>query len=229
MRWERFALIFLLICSLTGCGIFDNRPISKIEVERNELITEPIFAIDCIENVNGKLGGMHCGTAFITTYKNQPVLITANHVIPDGPDTLIGFRTKNNKFVNLKFGRAYKIPDLDVVIFFITWSDVRVVPYEPVKYLDSYIVVSRGFIRKGKFYKPFPYSNFGKIQYIFGGKLYTTCRVYPGMSGGPLLRHDKVYAITTHTTSEGAMHTPLSLVFKMLDIKESEKGRLLTK
>lgn len=204
-------ILFILLIIFSGCSNLSER----YDIQRR---WESIFAVDYLVDDDNKFQ-LYCGTCFIIRYKENDFLITASHVIPNSKQKKVAFRTSSNKNVMFEFDKVYIISDIDVAAFKIKSCSIKYKPYDYIKSLNFDEVITKGYFRRGQNHNPDYFFSKGKFNYFFnkGERLFTTCRVYKGMSGGPVLYKDKVIGVTTDQVIGGAFHTSIDIVLSTLD------------
>jgi len=213
----KLGLLLILFILMFGCSpISPNDDLSSYIVEPVEEKpfygkADPVLRVECSWKESGSdLRYTACGSAFLTKYKEQKVIVTALHVVEHG--NIYRFYTEDRKRIDVLIEKLVVIHGLDTAVFFITYTSAFITPMEPGTLYIGGDCTTIGY-PDGKERKSFS----GKSINVVTG---TTANVDSGMSGGPVVSNGKVVGVISSkvvSSSDGSK----SNIYRLSDIFET--------
>jgi len=202
----RILFTLLAILFLSGCvGGVRNVPYNIAIPKLSEAVyqgeCEPILRIKS-SVASGEAIISSNGTAFLTTYNGEVVIVTAFHVASGA--TQHRFYTKDRQFIQVDIAKIRHIPSIDATIIYPSYISAKIKPFEFKRVTIGEDCNTIGFPSGGE-----------RTEYkgrITSSALSSTARVDQGMSGGPVLHNGKVIGIVSAKVTSSSDNTRSYLV-----------------
>lgn len=205
----RNIFIGILLCLCVGCSqkVDNSQVIRSIKTEKPYYgKSSPILRISAYSKHGSAIYTAH-GTAFVTKYRDQIVIITARHVT----EGCYAFRffTSDRKPLEVIVKRLIVVSNLDAAIFKVSYISAQIDPMVVGKTKLGSACETHGFPEnKGiKVYK----------GNVISAPVSTSADVFSGMSGGPVTTNGKVVGLISCQII-GAKNGPKSMLYRLEDI-----------